>query len=243
VGHPTGRAGRHRRAPGSLRTRHLPWLPRTDQRARGEGYRRGRLLDGRRKSVRPMAARLGGEAHTRRRTPSSGSRRGPGGRSAAATGVPKDGDRSVGGQRPCSSPPGKVATASRACRSTRSPGTPPARWTGGCWRPSPGTTRPSGGWRLVPDVLDELDGAGAGGHGRATATSPARSSGWPWPPGRACVDLIWRRGSKGLQRSRLLALRVRPAGVTPRRQAAAGATSLRPATKGVQPPSDWPALG
>jgi hypothetical protein len=34
------------------------------------------------------------------------------------------------------------------------------------------------------------------------------------------VDLIWRRGSKGLPRSRFVALRVRPAGVTPRRQAA-----------------------
>jgi SRSO17 transposase len=40
---------------------------------------------------------------------------------------------------------------------------------------------------------------------------------------QACVDLIWRRGSKGLQRGRFLALRVRPAGVTPRRQAAARA--------------------
>ena len=37
------------------------------------------------------------------------------------------------------------------------------------------------------------------------------------------MELIWRRGSKGLQRSRFLALRVRPAGVTPRRQAAARA--------------------
>jgi hypothetical protein len=36
---------------------------------------------------------------------------------------------------------------------------------------------------------------------------------------QACVDLIWRRGSKGLQRGRFLALRVRPAGVTPRRLA------------------------
>ena len=35
----------------------------------------------------------------------------------------------------------------------------------------------------------------------------------------ACVDLIWRRGSRGLQRGRFLALRVRPAGVIPRRQA------------------------
>jgi len=40
---------------------------------------------------------------------------------------------------------------------------------------------------------------------------------------QAGVELIWRRGSKGLQRSRFLALRVRPAGVTPRRQAAARA--------------------
>jgi SRSO17 transposase len=40
---------------------------------------------------------------------------------------------------------------------------------------------------------------------------------------QAGIELIWRRGSKGLQRSRFLALRVRPAGVTPRRQAAARA--------------------
>ena len=40
---------------------------------------------------------------------------------------------------------------------------------------------------------------------------------------QAGVELIWRRGSRGLQRSRFLALRVRPAGVTPRRQAAARA--------------------
>jgi SRSO17 transposase len=36
---------------------------------------------------------------------------------------------------------------------------------------------------------------------------------------KACIELIWRRGSRGLQRGRFLALRVRPAGVTPRRQA------------------------
>jgi SRSO17 transposase len=40
------------------------------------------------------------------------------------------------------------------------------------------------------------------------------------------VDLIWRRGSKGLQRGRFLALRVRPAGVTPRRQARADGGEL-----------------
>lgn len=37
------------------------------------------------------------------------------------------------------------------------------------------------------------------------------------------MELIWRRGSKGPQRSRFLALWVRPAGITPRRQAAARA--------------------
>jgi SRSO17 transposase len=43
---------------------------------------------------------------------------------------------------------------------------------------------------------------------------------------QACVDLLWRRGSKGLQRGRFLVLRVRPAGVTPRRQARADGTEL-----------------
>jgi SRSO17 transposase len=37
-------------------------LPRKDQRARGECYLRGLMLDGRRKSVEPMAQRLG-EVH------------------------------------------------------------------------------------------------------------------------------------------------------------------------------------
>jgi SRSO17 transposase len=36
-------------------------LPRRDQRARGGCYLRGLMLDGRRKSVEPMAERLGGE--------------------------------------------------------------------------------------------------------------------------------------------------------------------------------------
>jgi DDE superfamily endonuclease len=36
---------------------------------------------------------------------------------------------------------------------------------------------------------------------------------------QARVELIWRRGSRGLQRGRFLALGVRPAGVTPRRLA------------------------
>ena len=41
----------------------LESLPRKDQRARGACYLRGLMLEGRRKSVEPMAARLGGELH------------------------------------------------------------------------------------------------------------------------------------------------------------------------------------
>jgi SRSO17 transposase len=51
---------------------------------------------------------------------------------------------------------------------------------------------------------------------------------------QAGVELIWRRGSKGPQRSRFLVLRVRPAGITPRRQAAARADSL-----GWELPTRW----
>jgi SRSO17 transposase len=43
---------------------------------------------------------------------------------------------------------------------------------------------------------------------------------------QACVELIWRRGGKGLQRGRFLALGVRPAGVTPRRLARAAEQEL-----------------
>ena len=51
---------------------------------------------------------------------------------------------------------------------------------------------------------------------------------------QAGVELIWRRASKGLQRSRFLALRVRPAGITPRRQAAA-----RTGSAGWELPVRW----
>jgi hypothetical protein len=48
------------------------------------------------------------------------------------------------------------------------------------------------------------------------------------------VELIWRRASKGLQRSRFLVLRVGPAGVTLRRQAAARADGV-----GWELPTRW----
>jgi SRSO17 transposase len=51
----------------------------------------------------------------------------------------------------------------------------------------------------------------------------------------AGVELIWRRGSKGPQRSRFLCLPVRPAGITPRRQAAARAEGV-----GWELPVGWP---
>ena len=51
---------------------------------------------------------------------------------------------------------------------------------------------------------------------------------------QAGVNLIWRRGSKGLQRSRFLALRIRPAGITSRRQAAAHAGGV-----GWELPVSW----
>jgi SRSO17 transposase len=50
----------------------------------------------------------------------------------------------------------------------------------------------------------------------------------------AGVEVIWRRGSKALHRSRFLALRVRPAGITPRRQAAARADGA-----GWELPTRW----
>jgi SRSO17 transposase len=56
---------------------------------------------------------------------------------------------------------------------------------------------------------------------------------------RARMDLIWR-GSKGLQRSRFLRLRVRTAGVTPRRQAAATGAELPARRLLVEWPADKP---
>ena len=56
-------------------------LPRVDQRARGQCYLRGLMLEGRRKSIEPMAARLG-EVHYRRCTTLWRSLLGTGGRSA-----------------------------------------------------------------------------------------------------------------------------------------------------------------
>src|ERR671925_1994844 len=134
-------------------------LPRKDQRARGACYLRGLMLDGRRKSVEPMAQRLG-EVHyqalhhfvavspwdwrpvRRRLAEVLCGALSPTAWVVDDTGFPNAGDHSVG----CSASPrarwARPPTASWGCRSTRSPSTPRARWTGGCLCPSPGMSRP-----------------------------------------------------------------------------------------------------
>jgi SRSO17 transposase len=102
-------------------------LPRTDQRARGQCYLRGLMLDGRRKSIEPMTARLGGEVHyqalhhfvavspwdwrpvRRRLAERLVAELQPTAWVVDDTGFPKDGDHSVGVQRQDCGTLGKTA--------------------------------------------------------------------------------------------------------------------------------------
>jgi SRSO17 transposase len=102
-------------------------LPRRDQRARGECYLRGLMLEGRRKSIEPMAARLGGEVHyqalhhfvavspwdwrpvRRRLAERLVAELQPTAWAVDDTGFPKDGDHSVGVQRQYCGTLGKTA--------------------------------------------------------------------------------------------------------------------------------------
>jgi SRSO17 transposase len=282
-------------------------LPRADQRARGQCYLRGLMLDGRRKSIEPMAERLG-EVHyqalhhfvaaspwdwrpvRRRLAEVLCAALAPTAWVVDDTGFPKDGPCSVGVQRQYSGTLGKRANCQLGVSVdavTEQASCPldwrlflPERWDeeamaarrAACHLPNGVHHRPK--WQLVLDMLDELAGwelhppvlladSGYGEVGEFRGGLDARqipdvvevradTSAYPKQvrptvaphKGRgrrprpryraqpsslrelataagqpACVELIWRRGSKGLQRGRFLALRVRPAGVTPRRLA------------------------
>jgi SRSO17 transposase len=282
-------------------------LPRADQRARGQCYLRGLMLDGRRKSIEPMAARLG-EVHYQALhhfVAASPWDWRPvrrwlaevlcGALSPTAwvvddTGFPKDGSCSVGVQRQYSGTLGKTANCQLGVSVdavTEQASCPldwrlfvPESWDedamaarrAACHLPKGVHHRPK--WQLVLDMLDELAGwqlhppvlladCGYGEVGEFRGGLDARQIPYvvevradtsaypeqvrptiaphkgrgrrPRPRYRqqpssltelamaagqqACVDLVWRRGSKGLQRGRFLAVRVRPAGVTPRRLA------------------------
>jgi SRSO17 transposase len=289
-------------------------LPRADQRARGECYLRGLMLEGRRKSIEPMAARLG-EVHyqalhhfvatspwdwrpvRRRLAEVMTAALQPTAWVVDDTGFPKDGSCSVGVQRQYSGTLGKRANCQLGVSVnavTEQASCPldwrlfvPERWDdaamatqrAACQLPEGVHHRPK--WQLVLDMLDELAGwdlvppvlladSGYGEvgefrwgldarqvpyvvevradtsayseHVHSTAAPYTGKGRRPRPRYRdrpcslaqlalqggqqACVELIWRRGSKGLQRGRFLALRVRPAGVTPRRLARAAGEEL-----------------
>jgi SRSO17 transposase len=284
-------------------------LPRTDQHARGQCYLRGLMLEGRRKSIEPMAARLG-EVHyqalhhfvavspwdwrpvRRRLAEVLTAALEPTAWVADDTGFPKDGDHSVGVQRQYSGTLGKTANCQLgvSVNAVTEQASCPLDWRlfvpeswdddapatkqrrAACHLPEQVHHRPK--WQLVLDMLDELAGweldppvlladSGYGEVGEFRGGLDARgvpyvvevrsdTSAYPehvhpvaapyTGKGRrprpryhdkpsslkelamatgeqACVELIWRRGSKGPQRGRFLALRVRPAGVTPRRLA------------------------
>jgi SRSO17 transposase len=289
-------------------------LARADQRARGQCYLRGLMLDGRRKSIQPMAARLG-EVHyqalhhfvaaspwdwrpvRRRLAEVLCAALAPTAWVVDDTGFPKDGDHSVGVQRQYSGTLGKTANCQLGVSVnavTEHASCPldwrlflPERWDEeamatrrvACHLPQDVHHRPK--WQLVVDMLEELGGwqlsppvlladCGYGEVGEFRWGLDARqvayvlevradTSAYPEQvhpiaapysgKGRrprpryhdqpsslkalatsagqqACVEVIWRRGSKGLQRGRFLALRVRPAGVTPRRLARADGGEL-----------------
>jgi SRSO17 transposase len=298
-------------------------LPRKDQRARGGCYLRGLMLDGRRKSVEPMAQRLGGEVHyqalhhfvaaspwdwrpvRRQLAERLVGRLGPMAWAADDTGFPKDGEHSVGVQRQYCGTLGKTANCQLgvSVNAVTEQASCPLDWRlfvpeswdepamaarrAACHLPDGVHHRPK--WQLVLDMLDELAGwdlrppvlvadAGYGEVGEFRQGLEDREVGYvvqvkadtsaypeqvrpttapytgrgrrPRPRYRdkprslkqlalqagrqAGVELIWRRGSKGLQRSCFLALRVRPAGIGPRRQAAARAEGA-----GWELPTRW----
>ena len=154
----------------------LESLPRKDQRARGECYLRGLMLDGRRKSVEPMAARLGGEVHyqalhhfvavspwdwrpvRRRLAERLVAALEPTAWAVDDTGFPKDGDHSVGVQRQYSGTLGKTANCQLgvSVNAVTEQASCPLDWR-----------------LFVPESWDEDDGRAAGGLPPARQRAPS----------------------------------------------------------------------
>ena len=171
--------------------RMLGGLSRADQRAKGELYLRGLLLDGKRKSMQPMAGRLGVDHQQLQQFVTSSTwdygevRRRvarwadefvvPQAYVIDDTGFPKGGAGSPGVARMYSGTLGKTGNCQIRSACTRSPTGHPRRSTGGC------SCRPPGTMPLLGTValLRRSGGAGPG------ARSPVRcgtgkSGGWRW---------------------------------------------------------------
>ncbi|MGW7383899.1 IS701 family transposase [Streptomyces sp. NPDC054794] len=305
-------------------------VPRKDQRAKGDWYLRGLMLDGRRKSIQPMAERLpdGNEQNLQQFVnqstwdPVPVRRRiaermvpqiGPDAWAVDDVSFPKDGRMSVavapqycgtlGKQANC-----QVAVSVHAVSDTASC---PLQWqlfVPEEWADDIGRRRRTGipqevghreKWRLALDSIDELAGWGLvppvvvadAGYGQnadfrdgldgrgidyvvairsdvtvhphtAEPFAPAWSGNGRKPQPRyrdkpssvaalaagqgreAFTEVSWREGSRGVMRSRFLAVRVRPAGVRARRLAQAAATAEHGHWDGVLPEVtllvEWP---
>ncbi len=129
-------------------------IPRKDQRRWGQSYLRGLLLDGKRKSIQPMAARLAR------------------GDPAADAYALEQALQQFVNQSPWDPVPVRRRLARRMTTAIQPAAwviddtafRPPARWTGGCFCPNPGTTMPSGAARRTCP--------------RTSGTGPSGS--WPW---------------------------------------------------------------
>jgi hypothetical protein len=146
----------------------------------------------------------------------------PGRRPAERTGN-RNGPDQIGEEAQCHLP-----AASATPPSWAPPAWAPPAWSASTRSRRPGTTAaaPKGStWRTHPRRAPRLRQHTAPRpryHDRPCSLTRLALQAGP----QACVDLIWRRGSKGLQRGRFLALRVRPARVAPRRQARNSGTEL-----------------
>ena len=168
-------------------------LPRTDQRARGQCYLRGLLLEGRRKSIGPMAARLGevhyqalhhfvatnpweGRPVRRRLAERLHGALCPTAWAMDDTGFPKDGAHSVGVQRQYSGTLGKTANCQLGVSVNAITEHASCPWIGGCSCQKAGTTITSGGW---PATCPSRSTTGRSGSWCWTCSTS-------WPAGSFC---------------------------------------------------------